>query len=87
MLFFNKKPEKIENSVRERVETLEIRLKKCENEIFGLIAEQELLRNKVLRKIQFKRKKEEEDFEEEDTENAQNGLIKSKPLNTFSPFG
>lgn len=45
----------------ERLLLIESRLKKLENEVLGLATGQEVIRNKVLKKIQFKRADEEPD--------------------------
>lgn len=64
---------------------MEIRLKRAENDILGLATENEVIRNKVLRKIQFKKK----DLEEEEIpeERPADGLPRAKDLNTLKPFG
>ena len=44
-----------------RLIMIENRLKRLENEVLGLATGQEVIRNKVLKKIQFKRAEEEEE--------------------------
>lgn len=53
-----RKTESISDSVLKRVTDLEIRLRKAESEILGLATDNEIIRNKVLRKIQFKKTEE-----------------------------
>jgi len=70
--FFNKKP--VEN-VKETLESKEYtklmaRITKLEAELLEVITAQGIIRDKVLRKIQFKRK----DNEEEEEENQWGGI-------------
>ena len=62
MLFFRKKaPENVEKTFSERLLRLESRLSVLEADILDLATAQNILRNKVLKKIQFKNIKEEEE--------------------------
>jgi hypothetical protein len=65
-MFWKKKEKPIEN-VNPSIET---RFTKLEAEVLALAVAQDVIRNKVLRKIQFKKKEEEEEEEEEDTNSA-----------------
>jgi hypothetical protein len=55
MLFFKKNERKVSDAFEDRLANVEKRLKNVENETLGLATENEIIRNKVLRKIQFKR--------------------------------
>lgn len=58
--FWHSKPQKnTPENDENRLIFIENRLKKLENEVLGLAAGQEVIRNKVLKKIQFKRPDEE----------------------------
>lgn len=60
--FFMKKPsEDTEEAFRERVKRIDIRLTRLEADILDLATAQNIMRNKVLRKIQFKKEEEEEE--------------------------
>ena len=62
MLFWNKKqPERPEETSKEALRRLEIRLTRVEAEILEVATAQDIIRNKVLRKIQHKKEDEEED--------------------------
>ncbi len=57
MMFFSKK--NVEETSNERLSKLEKRLTRLEAEILDVATAQDIIRNKVLRKIQFKKEEEE----------------------------
>lgn len=64
MVFWKK--EKVEETSSERLSKLEKRLTRIEAELLDLAVAQDTIRNKVLRKIQFKKEKEEEEDKPQD---------------------
>ncbi len=81
MAFWNsKKEENVEATCNDRIKRLESKVMRQEAEILDLITAQDILRNKVLRKIQSKRQPEEE--EEDDN---YKGLPFAKDINS-NPF-
>jgi len=64
--FFNKKEtEKEDLTLLQRVSKLETRLTRVEAEILDVATAQDIIRNKVLRKIQTKKSPEEEENKDE----------------------
>lgn len=67
MLWFTKKNEDL--SLNQRIKKLESRLQVVEAEILDVATAQNIIRNKVLKKIQFKNPKNDEE-EEQDPYNS-----------------
>lgn len=84
MSFFSKKETPKQDMHSKEYEELIKRVINVEQRVNGLEIENETLRNKVLRKIQFKKEVEEE---EEKHELVSDSLPKAKNLNRFTPFG
>lgn len=62
MAFWNKKtPEKVEPTLEERLKRMEGRITLLEAETMDLATAHNIIRNKVLKKIQFKKVEEEEE--------------------------
>lgn len=69
MLFWNKKPvENDEPTLKEEINHLKSRLTKLDAELLDVITAQDILRNKVLRKIQVKKVEQEEETQEKPNE-------------------
>lgn len=68
-MFWNKK--NVEETSNERLSKLEKRLTRLEAEILDVATAQDIIRNKVLRKIQTKK----EDKEEEETESLYSKVL------------
>jgi hypothetical protein len=81
MGWFDKKKE--EETSSDRLKKVETRLTRLEAEILDVATAQDIIRNKVLRKIQSKRVPEEEETDEINFK----GIPKSKNINNISPFG
>lgn len=73
--FLKKKPENVDETFLLRLEKLERRVMRSEAEILELITSHDIIRNKVLRKIQGKRPKDEE----EEQENLNNKVLLPEP--------
>ena len=73
-LFWSKKEvENVDPTLKEELRSLKARITRLESEILDLMTAQEIIRNKILRKIQSKK-----DPEEETSKDIYNGvLIKS----------
>lgn len=67
MLWFKKENEEI--TLLERVKKLEAKVARQDNEILDLVTATDIIRNKVLRKIQFKK------IEKEDSKEPYNGML------------
>ena len=55
-----KKEENVPKTYESRLNSIESRILKVESEILAVTIDQKIIRDKVLRKIQFKREEEEE---------------------------
>ena len=78
MIFWKKKPvEDVKKSFRDELDDVRERLRAAETTLLDVTMEQKALRDKVLRKIQGKREKEEEESDEIEK--------KSKDLNSLFP--
>jgi hypothetical protein len=62
----------------ERIKTLELKVFKLESEVLSTILDQKIMRDKVLRKIQFKRPEEEEEKTEESKDLYNGVLVKAR---------
>jgi hypothetical protein len=74
MLWFNKDTEKVDETLLGRIKKLENRLQSIEAEILDIATAQNIIRNKVLKKIQFKNPKDDEE-EEEKPKDLYNGVL------------
>jgi len=71
MAFWTKKPAKnVELTEKEEISKLKARINRIEAEVLDIATAQEIIRNKVLRKIQGKRP-----IEEEETKDLYNGML------------
>jgi len=73
-IFFNKKP--VKATYEERLATLEIEFSKVKREVISCVMDIDTLRDKVLRKIQKKRKDNEEEVEGVAQEDGFNSIRK-----------
>lgn len=72
-MFWNK-PQNVDKTLQKRIEELENRTTKLESDFLAVLLDQKVLRDKVLRKIQFKREPETEQ-EEEKPKDLYNGML------------
>lgn len=71
MAFWHKKPIKnVDLTEKEEISKLKARINRIEAEVLDIATAQEIIRNKVLRKIQGKRH-----VEEEETKDLYNGML------------
>lgn len=77
MWFMNKKaPEVVEPTFQERLKRLETKVMRQETEILDLIGSYDILKNKILKKIQSTKKPEEEETDNELVD--KDGFLKTK---------
>lgn len=65
MLWFKKREKNVEASEKEEINKLKAKIIRLEAEILDIATAQDIIRNKVLRKIQFKKQEEEEEKQPE----------------------
>lgn len=78
MWFFNKKaPEQVEPTYQERLKRLESKVMRQETEILDLIGSYDILKNKILKKIQSTKQPKEEQESDNELVDEQ-GFLKTK---------
>ena len=74
-MFWKKRSENVDLTLKEEIDKLKTRLTKVEAEILDVATAQDVIRNKVLRKIQSKKPAEDE----EETQNIYNKVLIPEP--------
>lgn len=78
MLWFNKRELKDDETCLDKIKRIESRITRMEAEILDVATAQDIIRNKVLRKIQYK-----QDEKEEVKEDKYKGILLPDTTNSF----